>query len=97
MEDDEDKYEISTKQQAGPSDFDRAMMVRSTDDSEEPGQKPAWAAQYEAANAAKGKPQPERLQGTAIKWNNGWGFIKVPGQADLYVHQRNILKKGARS
>ena len=27
----------------------------------------------------------------------GWGFIKVPGQADMYVNQRNIVKKGFRS
>jgi len=99
MEDDDEKYDLFSKRKTGGlSDFDRAMMVQSSA-SDEPASssKPSWAAAYEAAEAAKKKRKPTRLSGTVIKWNKGFGFIKVPGQADLYVHQRNVLKKGFRS
>ena len=98
-DDDEEKYDLSRKGKSDePSDFDRAMMMKSSEDEPAgPSSEPSWAAAYKAAEAEKKKRKPTRLSGTVITWNKGFGFIKVPGQADLYVHQRNIEKKGFRS
>lgn len=97
-DDDETSYAIKAKQ-AGPSDFERAMMVQQATAADEvvDTSKPSWAGQWEAQLAAKKRVQPTRLKGECVKWNKGWGFLKVPGQADLYVHQRNVVKKGFRS
>ena len=97
MYDDDEKYDLSAKRNSDePSDFDRAMMVQSsTDEPAGPSSEPGWAAAYKAAEADKKRRKPTRLSGTVITWNKGFGFIKVPGQADLYVHQRNVERQGA--
>ena len=99
MYDDDDKYDLSTKRKSDePSDYDRAMLVSSAADEQAgPSSEPSWAAAYKAAEADKKRRKPTRLSGTVITWNKGFGFIKVPGQADLYVHQRNVEREGAHA
>ena len=99
MYDDDDKYDLSAKNKSEElSDYDRAMLVQSSaDEPAGPSSEPSWAAKYKAAEADKKKRKPTRLTGTVIKWNKGFGFIKVPGQADLYVHQRNVERQGAHA
>jgi cold shock CspA family protein len=56
---------------------------------------PSWATAWKEQKA-----KPPRLRGTCATWNNdrGWGFIaREDGEADLYVHQRDVVKKGFRS
>ena len=100
--DDDEKYDLSRKNSdQGPSDFDRAMMIRSSVEPEpEDTAKPSWAAAWEAQEAAKKRAaKVTRLKGTVVTWNKGFGFIKpdMAGQSDIYVHQRNVQKKGFRS
>ena len=100
MDDDDEKYDLSTKNSdQGPSDFDRAMMMRSSVEPEDTA-KPSWAAAWEAQEAAKKRAaKVTRLKGTVVTWNKGFGFIKpeTAGQSDIYVNQRNVQKKGFRS
>ena len=99
MEDEDAMYDVSTSKRKSDesSDYDRAMMVKSGASDEASSSKPSWAAAYEAAEAAKKKQKKTtRLSGTVVTWrtDKGFGFIQVPGQADLYVHQRNVQRKG---
>ena len=76
MDDDDEKYDLSTKNSdQGPSDFDRAMMTRSSVEPEDTA-KPSWAAAWEAQEAAKKRAaKVTRLKGTVVTWNKGFGFI----------------------
>lgn len=56
---------------------------------------PQWAQQWKSQQA-----QPARLTGVCAKWNikKGYGFIKRDDDLpDVYVHQRELQKKGFRS
>ena len=56
-DDDEEKYDLSRKGKSDePSDFDRAMMMKSSEDEPAgPSSEPSWAAAYKAAEADHAK------------------------------------------
>ena len=55
---------------------------------------PSWAQKWKEE-----QKKPKKLTGTCAKFSKkGFGFIKRDdGQADLYVHQRDVKKEGFRS
>ena len=91
---DEDAYDLGGVRRERQAEV-ITMPSSSSNVVEDSGPAPEWANKW----AAEKKKAP-KLKGVCASWNEkGFGFIKreEPGAADLYVHQRDLQKKGFRS
>ena len=95
----EDAYDVTRVRQAPSSDlpaphsFMPSAGASSSSAAAEP--PPAWLAQWKSEKAKASKHT-----GVCVTWHSdrGYGFIKRDdGGPDIYVHQREIIKKGFRS
>lgn len=96
---DEDAYDLSTVARPKQDEVEfgamrAAAVAASSATTTDDGPAPQWAAKWKSQQA-----RPRKLTGLCVTWNaKGFGFVKRDdGLADLYVHQRDLYKKGFRS
>ncbi len=102
-DDDDDKvaddaaYDLTTATRPAEDTAASVMMQHSAmraGEGEDGSTMPEWALRIQNER----ERQRRRLTGWCTKFSGGWGFIaRDDGQADVYVHQKHIRRKGFRS
>lgn len=92
---DDSAFGVMAASSAAPSGI---LFTPKVEDTEPDQERAEWAAQWKVEQD-RIAARANKLKGVCVKWHaNGFGFIKrYDGAPDIYVHQRDIAKRGYRS